>query len=323
MNKNICPVCNASVKGPLSTYSIEESAAHICTKERDPSRFQRLKEVLLELWPDGKCDIYQCTNCKFGFGVPFKGGNEAYYKILHEQMGYPRWKWEYDFGIKNIAHLKSGKILDIGAGSGYFLDSLEKEIVKYAVESTTTTAKELVKKGIICYPDFSHLLKEEANQLDAVTMFQVLEHISEFNEVLKNCYNLLKPNGKLIISVPNAESMFKQEQIIGHADMPPNHINKWTIKSLSLACEQVGLKMISTAFEPGNFNNFKAKIHMRALTLSQRKGSLLNKIYQIKSKKIRSIFLLGTSPIIMLSMLKHWKFLMEGGSFSCVAIKEA
>ncbi|MEQ8625768.1 MAG: class I SAM-dependent methyltransferase [Vicingaceae bacterium] len=271
MNNIECPVCNELAKGPLSSYTVEESASHVCTKERDPNRHQRLKSVLKELWPEGKCSIYQCTNCKFGFGVPFKGGNEAYYKILHEQMGYPKWKWDYDFGLEAISHLKAGKILDIGAGSGYFLSALPKELTKYAIESTPITVKELEKKGIICKSDFITLIEQETAQFDAITIFQVLEHISEFKDVLESCFKLLKPNGKLIITVPNAESMFKQERIIGLADMPPNHINKWTIKSLQIASEQAGLKTVTTEFEPGNFDNFKAKVHMKAIALSQKK----------------------------------------------------
>lgn len=322
MTKTTCPVCNELAKGPLYSYTVEESASHICPLERDPSRNERLKSVLNELWPEGKCDIYRCSNCEFGFGVPFVGGNEAYYQILHEQMGYPKWKWDYDFGLKTIEHLKKGKMLDIGAGSGYFLSALPQGLIKYAVESTPTMINELEKKGITCHSNFNQLLNNEAGQFDAITMFQVLEHISEFKYILQSCYTLLKPNGKLIITVPNADSMFKQEQIIGHADMPLNHINKWTVKSLQMAAEETGLLFVTSEFEPGNFNNFKAKIHMKALVLAQKKGSLINRIYQINSKKIRTLLLLTFSPFLILSMLKHYTFLMEGGSFSFVAQKK-
>ena len=44
-----------------------------------------------------------------------------------------------------------------------------------------------------------------SSYFDVVTMYQVLEHIANPRAVLKECHRILKPGGRLLVSVPNIE----------------------------------------------------------------------------------------------------------------------
>ena len=70
------------------------------------------------------------------------------------------------------------------------------------------------------------LANEKAGCFDAVCTFQVLEHVPEPRKFLRSLIKLLKPKGKLIISVPNSESFPKycQNNLL---DQPPHHMTQW------------------------------------------------------------------------------------------------
>lgn len=321
-SKITCPVCKNECEEILNTYTIEESANHICPPSRNANRNKRLVAVLGELWPEGHCNIHRCNNCGFGFGVPFVGGNENYYKILHEQMGYPTWRWDYDVALSEMKLLPKGKVIDIGAGVGRFLLALDSNWEKYALESSLSTLTILKTKGINAYQHLEDLIINHKEQFSCVTLFQVLEHISTFNDVLNQSNQLLKKGGAIIITVPDADAMFLQEKVLGHADMPPNHINKWTQKSLTLALNHHGFEVKSFTAEKKLFKNVRAKVHMKILSNSGIKGSPTSLIYKINNKKIRTLFVVIIAPFTFLSLIPQFNFLLKGGAFCMVAIKK-
>jgi hypothetical protein len=59
---------------------------------------------------------------------------------------------------------------------------------------------------------------------------------------------LLAPGGKLIVSVPNANSFLKHEYNL--LDIPPHHLTKWSAKSLVKIGDIFGLKVDRLACEP-------------------------------------------------------------------------
>jgi SAM-dependent methyltransferase len=109
-----------------------------------------------------------------------------------------------------------GKILDIGCGSGKFLYSArEKGWDAYGVEVSSTGAK--LGKEAAGLKIFSGTLLESnfSNSFfDYVRSNHSFEHLVNPNEVLGEIYRILKPDGKLMIGVPNIDSfnakLFKQ-----------------------------------------------------------------------------------------------------------------
>ena len=242
--RNSCPVCGSFDLEFKCSYTSKESADIFCPPFRNEDRNKRLISAIENLWNQDHCKVYQCKDCTFGFAIPFIGGNEEYYEILHEQMGYPSWRWEYDAAISSLTSKKSARILDIGAGEGNFLSKFPEDYDLNAIESSDLTINELSKKGISGYKSIEDKKEEWRDSFDCVTLFQVLEHISEFKDIIEDAKYILKTGGKFIVSVPNADDMFEQERILNHPDMPPNHINKWSVKSLSIALKNSGFKVI-------------------------------------------------------------------------------
>ena len=92
-------------------------------------------------------------------------------------------------------------ILDIGAGTGDFLSFIQSEFRSVKGIEPNQKARELAQeKGISLEQD----LKDVKGKLfDVITMWHVLEHVPNLEETIRDVEALLKPNGILIIAVPN------------------------------------------------------------------------------------------------------------------------
>ena len=97
-----------------------------------------------------------------------------------------------------------GSLLDIGAGTGDFLKMAQgKGWEVYGTEPNKNAAKLALEKGIELESSLNDFKKK---QFDVVTLWHVLEHIPNLEETIVKLSNLVKPNGTLIIAVPNFKS---------------------------------------------------------------------------------------------------------------------
>jgi len=101
---------------------------------------------------------------------------------------------------------KKSKILEIGSGYGFFLKFLKNKGCNIEGVEISEIRRNYSKKKVNCKIhniNFNENHIHEIGEFDIITMFQVLEHISEPIQFLKNIKSIMKENGKLIIEVPN------------------------------------------------------------------------------------------------------------------------
>lgn len=98
----------------------------------------------------------------------------------------------------------SGKLLDIGAGTGDFLVVAKNKGWEIAGVEVNKKARILAKEKSV--PLKSRIEDFTDQKFDVITMWHVLEHISNYKEVLQTCQSLLNENGVLVIAVPNYKS---------------------------------------------------------------------------------------------------------------------
>jgi 2-polyprenyl-3-methyl-5-hydroxy-6-metoxy-1,4-benzoquinol methylase len=105
--------------------------------------------------------------------------------------------------INNCSPSK-GNLLDIGAGTGDFLLTAKQNGWNTIGVEPSEKAKEIaIGKGI----QFSDSTEElESNSFDIITMWHVLEHVPNLEIQIKELKRLVKPNGTIIIAVPNFKS---------------------------------------------------------------------------------------------------------------------
>lgn len=101
---------------------------------------------------------------------------------------------------------QKGNILDIGCGTGSFLSVMKKAGWNTLGLEPDPEARKIAKEtNQIDAHDISDLFLLN-RQFNAISMWHVLEHVSEFNSYLSKIHSLLTDNGKVIIAVPNPTS---------------------------------------------------------------------------------------------------------------------
>lgn len=116
--------------------------------------------------------------------------------------------------IKNIAlknklkliNSKSpkGKLLDIGAGTGDFLVVAQNDGWQVTGIEPSSKAKSIALNKGVSFAD--SLTELEDNSFEVITMWHVLEHVPNLKEYISELKRLIKPNGTIIIAVPNYKS---------------------------------------------------------------------------------------------------------------------
>ena len=143
------------------------------------------------------------------------------------------------------------RLLDIGCGSGTFvkmarqagLDAMGLEISPEALK----IARKEVSKNMIVGSEKE--LLESNLAFDAITLFHSLEHMTEPFQFLKRLKRLLKPEGSLIVQVPNAGSL--QARIFGskwYGLDCPRHLYNYTLFSLFQLLGGAGFRVRSVRY---------------------------------------------------------------------------
>ena len=102
------------------------------------------------------------------------------------------------------AEIISGDVLEIGTGTGYGIDILAPKCSKFITVdkfvAPTTTEIENVERHQMTVPPIGF----ENGSFDYVVCFQVIEHIKNDMEFVREVARVLRPGGKFIVSTPNA-----------------------------------------------------------------------------------------------------------------------
>jgi 2-polyprenyl-3-methyl-5-hydroxy-6-metoxy-1,4-benzoquinol methylase len=104
----------------------------------------------------------------------------------------------------NKCSFTKGNLLDIGAGTGDFLLTAKQNgWSTIGVEPSEKAKGIAIGKGI----QFTDSTEElESNSFDVITMWHVLEHVPNLEIQIRELKRLVKPNGTIIIAVPNFKS---------------------------------------------------------------------------------------------------------------------
>jgi 2-polyprenyl-3-methyl-5-hydroxy-6-metoxy-1,4-benzoquinol methylase len=141
---------------------------------------------------------------------------------------------------------QGNKVLDYGAGKGDFTNYLHKsgfDITGYepdqgAREMAVTKHGAILQESIDIIPN---------NSLDAVTMWHVLEHIPNPNEIIQQLLLKLKKTAVMVVAVPNYQSFDAShyKEFWAAYDVP-RHVTHYEQSSMSFLMNKNGLKIIQT-----------------------------------------------------------------------------
>ncbi len=128
-------------------------------------------------------------------------------------------------------------ILDIGCGTGDFLQTAQKnDWIVSGIEpndDARTIANQKTNNSVF---NIEHLLEFKNHSFDIITLWHVLEHLPNLEEHVHLLKKLLKPEGRIIIAVPNYKSYDakKYKEFWAAYDVPRHlwHFNKVAMSKL-------------------------------------------------------------------------------------------
>lgn len=217
-------------------------------------------------------------------------------KIYHIVKSYSLKK---KVGLINSYHKEKGNLLDIGAGTGDFLVTAKVAGWQTTGIEPNENAKNLaISKGI----SFENYIESiENQQFDVITMWHVMEHVPDVEYQIKQLKRLLKPNGTLIIAVPNYKSFDAQHygKFWAAYDVPRHlwHFSKISIeklvsrenmkleKILPMIFDSFYVSLLSEKYKTGKMNFFSAFwIGLRSNLKANTSKEYSSHIYVIKNK---------------------------------------
>ncbi len=113
-----------------------------------------------------------------------------------------------ELGVKEKSFNK--KILDIACGSGKFIEVASEFIESYGIDISEVAigiAKKRIPKANFRVGESENLPYDD-NFFDFITCFGSLEHFIDMDKALREMKRVIKPDGKLFISVPNLFSFY-------------------------------------------------------------------------------------------------------------------
>lgn len=204
--------------------------------------------------------LYDCSNCDLTFVHPIPDDLEAIYSEEYfknsgkkETSGYTDYDKDkepmrpvFELYLKKLAVLTPGrKIFDVGAATGYFLDiakshgwkTFGSELSDYAVNEGRRRGHDITKGSII-----GVTLKEK---MDAITLWDVLEHVDDPRGYLRAVNQMLADGGMLAINTVDRSSFWAR--LLGsrwHLIAPPEHLYYYAPKNLEHLLREIGFEML-------------------------------------------------------------------------------
>lgn len=220
--------------------------------------------------------IVNCKNCGFRFTNPRPDDNKLsdYYKSV-DYISHSNAKKGLTNRIYHIIrrfnhkkkyslikkHINNGNsILDIGCATGEFLNYFKLKGwnvtgVEPGIEARKF-AKEQYQLNVYDEKEIENLAD---CSYDVITMWHVLEHVRTLNERMKEINRLLKPDGLLIIAVPNSDSYdAKFYKNFWAALDVPRHLYHFTKETIKLLIEKHGFKIEN--IKPMKFDSYYVSI---------------------------------------------------------------
>lgn len=244
---------------------------------------------------------------------PLENELPAYYDsedyISHTDGSRSLFERAYQF-VKRIAlkkkyklllsyYQKENSVLDIGAGTGDFIEYLSGQGWSVSGAEPSSKARDLAKsKGL----DLKNDIAEFDTSFDIITMWHVLEHVYHLEDQISWLKEHLTKNGTLFIAVPNFESTDAHQYKSDWAAYDvPRHLYHFSKKAVKLLFEENGFQLVdvkpmkfdayyvsllSEKYKSGKINYVRAlRAGMKSNSKAKRSKGYSSQIYVLKHQK--------------------------------------
>ena len=218
-------------------------------------------------------DIWECKSCTLRFtqDVPVPGAIGKYYQseayVSHSDTKKGLINRLYHLVrsytlqskrklVSRLSGIKSGNLLDVGAGTGAFAATMQQAGWQVTgLEPDDTARNNALRQHGLSLQSLDNLYQLPVRHFDVITMWHVLEHVHDLHGYLATYSNVIKPDGSLLIAVPNYTSLDAQEygEYWAAYDVP-RHLYHFSPQSMNQLLEQHGFEV--KKYQPMWFDSF-------------------------------------------------------------------
>jgi SAM-dependent methyltransferase len=229
--------------------------------------------------------IFQCSRCGLEFASPSRTWTSSHYPHEKHQLG-----WDHEKALTELSTMPQLRLLDVGCADGQFLS--RAAALGHTVTGIDFSPEDIEasrRHGFEAYvADLSktNALVEGSRQFDAITLFQVIEHLESPDLVFEQLSRLAAPGATLMLGCPSFRRYtraFPHPDRIGSSDFwdcPPQHSLRWTPAALEAFTARHGWAVRHVIFEPADpvhaaahlagLSHYSSKWTRRAATLNYR-----------------------------------------------------
>lgn len=210
----------------------------------------------------------KCLNCSMVYLNPVFTDDalRAYYEKNHSvqaqtvESGDPFYEDLYNQGLDSIEKIcSSGKLLDIGCSSGVFLDVAKKRNWETCGIELNVREFNMAKKKHAVHNDLMENIQFDI-KFDAITLWDVFEHIKAGEFYLNTMKQLLSKKGVIFLQIPSSDALAAkvlQEKCNMFDGL--EHVNLYGVNTIKLLAQKCCLSVLdiqSVISEIGVMNNY-------------------------------------------------------------------
>lgn len=246
MTPRPCPVC-----GVDTDLQAKDVPADRVWDEIEAEFHVRVPEAMRgRLAPRGAWALATCGDCGMEHFPDAPQGDAEFYALLSSSgLYYEDDRWE--FAVVRRAIRAGTSVVDVACGDGAFLRSLPASVRRTGLDhngSALDRLRRLDPDVLALEVDAAEHTRQAPAAYDVVTAFQILEHIEHPRSLLRSLGALVRPGGRIQVSVPHRDRSGRRGFEV--LDNPPHHLTRWRRAQLERAANAEGLKVVAVRYEP-------------------------------------------------------------------------
>lgn len=208
------------------------------------------------LHQEGRFQMIQCSSCQFIYLNPRPTGDALlrfYQDYLPEDESSIR-AWQRMMkpiftkaAALIVKYQKRGRLLDVGAGFGFFLSEMKGRGWEVSGIEVSQKAIDYARDvlGLHIQPGPLERVGFPENQFDVVSGFYVIEHLPQPMEFLKECHRILKSGGLLLLRYPHTtpiKNLLRFFRIENRLYDLPAHLSDFSPEMIQQCLKKAGFK---------------------------------------------------------------------------------
>ncbi len=167
------------------------------------------------------------------------------------------WRYGMEKRVRSVTrHVSAGRLLDVGCATGHFIQAMRGKNGWQAegVEISRYAADIARQRGLRVHTGTLESANYPQDAFDAVTMWDVLEHLHHPRESLAEVRRILKPGGILVFRVPNLDSI--DAKIFGRYWVgydAPRHLHFFRKSTIEAYLKETELDLLEMHCNIGNY----------------------------------------------------------------------